>query len=161
MKRNRRRSRLGAAEPETKVIGAWEEYVDLLVDHGSVLPGSQTRKELATLYETTSINELAELADLASFSPRMPNEVEIERAWEIVRIKEDEFASTKSRFKKIQSKLSLRSFLRNLNPKQEMLKLRNSFNFVQGKKASDGSAIEGLTIEFKRQLKSVFQKKSK
>ena len=161
MKRNRRRSRLGAAEPETKVIGAWEEYVDLLVDHGSVLPGSQTRKELATLYETTSINELAELADLASFSPRMPNEVEIERAWEIVRIKEDEFASTKSRFKKIQSKLSLRSFLRNLNPKQEMLKLRNSFNFVQGKKASDGSAIEGLTIEFKRQLKAVFARKSK
>ena len=160
-KRNRRRSRLSAQEPETKVIGAWEEYIDLLVDHGAELPGSQTRKELAELYATTSISELANLADLAAFSPRMPNQVEIERSWEIVRIKEEEFDSSSKLFQKIRSQLSLRSFLRNLNPKQEMLRLRNSFNFVQGNKASDGSALEGLTIEFKRQLKAVFAKKSK
>lgn len=161
MKRARRRSRLNAAEPETLVIGAWEEYLDVLVDNGSQLPGTQTRMELASLYQTTDIEELATLADLAAFSPRMPNQAEIERAWEIVELQETGFATSQTLWQKIKTRLSLRSFLRNLNPKQEMLKLRNSFNFSQGKKASDGSALEGLTIEFKRQMKNVFAKKPK
>ncbi|MEN9603739.1 MAG: hypothetical protein RL545_428, partial [Actinomycetota bacterium] len=160
-KRNRRRSRRDAEEPEVQVIGAWEEYIDLLVDHGSKLPGSQTRKELAALYQTQDIDELAELADLAAFSPRMPNEDEIERAWEIYSAQNSKLQSESNRWQRIKSALSLRSFLRNVNPKQELVKLRNTLNFTQGNRVAEGSAMEGLTIEFKRQLRSVLKKKSK
>lgn len=161
MKRNRRRSRLEAPEPEVRVIGAWEEYIDLLVDNGQKLPGSETRKELAALYATENLDELAELADLAAFSPRMPTDEEIERAWQIFEAKNQEIHTSSKLWGRIKSRLSLRSFLRNVNPKQELLRLRNTLNFTQGNKSSEGSAVEGLTIEFKRQLKSVFQKKSK
>ncbi|MEN9992614.1 MAG: hypothetical protein RLY83_184 [Actinomycetota bacterium] len=161
MKRNRRRSRIEAPEPEVRVIGAWEEYIDLLVDNGQKLPGSETRKELAALYGSENLDELAELADLAAFSPRMPTDEEIERAWEIFEVKNQEVLQESKLWGRIKARLSLRSFLRNVNPKQELLRLRNTLNFTQGNKASEGSAVEGLTIEFKRQLKSVFQKKSK
>ena len=160
-KRNRRRSRREAEEPEVQVIGAWEEYIDLLVDHGSPLPRSQTRKELAALYQTTDIQELAELADLAAFSPRMPNDEETERAWAIYDAEAAQLHKKSKRIQRIKAILSLRSFLRNVNPKQEFVKLRNTLNFTQGTRVSEGSAIEGLTIEFRRQLRSVFRKKSK
>lgn len=161
MKRNRRRVRIEAPEPEVRVIGAWEEYIDLLVDNGAKLPGSETRKELAALYQAENLDELAELADLAAFSPRMPNEVEIARAWQIFDEKNRAILAASKRWNRIKAKLSLRSFLRNVNPRQELLKLRNTLNITQGNKRSEGSAVEGLTIEFKRQLKAVFKQKSK
>ena len=159
MKRNRRRSRFEAAEPEVRVIGAWEEFIDLLVDNGGKLPRSETRKELAALYEAENLDELAELADLAAFSPRMPNQDEIDRAWQILEDKTTATDQASTRLQKIKRRLSLRSFIRNVNPKEEFVRLQNTLNFSQGKKAADGSAIEGLTIEFKRQLRSVFKKK--
>ena len=160
-KRNRRRTRKQAAEPEVQVIGAWEEYIDLLVDHGSPLPGSQTRKELAVFYQTENIDELAQLADLAAFSPRMPNDDEIARAWEIFEEQNKQMTANSKRLQRIKASLSLRSFLRNVSPKQEFLKLRNRLNFTQVNRISEGSAIEGLTIEFRRQWRSMFKKKSK
>ena len=160
-KRNRRRVRLEAPEPEVRVIGAWEEYIDLLVDNGAKLPGSETRKELAAFYMSDNLDELAELADLAAFSPRMPNDEEIDRAWQIFQEKNLEILAESNRWARIKAMLSLRSFLRNVNPKQEILRLRNTLNFTQGSKRSEGSSVEGLTIEFKRQLKAVFKQKSK
>ena len=161
MKRNRRRGRFEAAEPETQVIGAWEEYVDLLVDNGEKLPGSETRKELSAMYASENLDELAELADLAAFSPRMPTDSEIARAWAIFDAKRQAEHENSKPWKRIKSKLSLRSFLRNVNPQAEFAKLRSSLRFTQGRKVSEGSAVEGLTIEFRRQLKSAFRKKSK
>jgi hypothetical protein len=143
------------------VIGAWEEYIDLLVDNGNKLPGSETRKELAALYQSENLDELAELADLAAFSPRMPTEEEILRAWAIFDEKNRQVRAAASPWQRIKARLSLRSFLRNVNPKQELFKLRNTLNFTQGKKVSEGSAVEGVTIELGRQLKAVFNKKSK
>jgi hypothetical protein len=161
VKRNRRRARFEADEPEVRVIGAWEEYIDLLVDNGNKLPGSETRKELAALYGSENLDELAELADLAAFSPRMPTDEEILRAWSIFEEKNRLVHANSTRWQQLKARLSLRSFLRNVNPKQELLKLRNTLNFTQGKKVSEGSAVEGVTIEFRRQLKAVFNKKSK
>jgi hypothetical protein len=159
MKRNRRRSRFEADEPEVRVIGAWEEFVDLLVDGGAKLPRSETRKELAALYDVQNMDELAELADLAAFSPRMPDEAEIDRAWQILNEKTESVYSERSKFQRIKLRLSLRSFIRNVNPKDEFVRLQNTLNFSQGKKTSEGSSVEGLTIEFKRQFRSVFKKK--
>jgi Transglutaminase-like superfamily len=159
MKRNRRRSRFEAEEPEVRVIGAWEEYVDLIVDNGGKLPRSETRKELAALYASENMDELAELADLAAFSPRMPDESEIDRAWQILNEKTESVYGKLSKLQKIKLRLSLRSFVRNVNPKEEFVRLQNTLNFSQGKKAAEGSSVEGLTIEFKRQLRSVFKKK--
>lgn len=159
MKRNRRRSRFEAEEPEVRVIGAWEEFIDLLVDSGGKLPRSETRKELATLYGVDNMDELAELADLAAFSPRMPDQTEIHRAWQILDEKTELVYSERSKLQKIKLRLSLRSFIRNVNPKEEFVRLQNTLNFSQGKKTAEGSAAQGLTIEFKRQLRSVFKKK--
>ena len=161
VKRNRRRGRIEADEPEVRVIGAWEEYIDLLVDNGNKLPGSETRKELAALYQSENLDELAELADLAAFSPRMPTEDEILRAWAIFDEKNRRVRAASSPWQRLKARLSLRSFLRNVNPKQELFKLRNTLNFTQGRKVSEGSAVEGVTIELGRQLKAVFNKKSK
>jgi hypothetical protein len=105
------------------------------------------------------MDELAELADLAAFSPRMPDDAEIDRAWQILEEKTESVYGQLSKLQKIKLRLSLRSFVRNVNPKEEFVRLQNTLNFSQGKKAAEGSSVEGLTIEFKRQLRSVFKKK--
>ena len=157
MKRNRQKRRRSNPKPETNLLGAWEEYIDLLVDNGADFPANKTRLELSRHYGAEGLVELANMADLASFSPRMPTQEEIDRAWQIFDAKQSSVYQESSKVKVARATISLKSFLRVLDFKTQISKLRSGFSF--GSSKSSGSSFKAFLIELRRQILALFSKK--
>lgn len=81
----RRRARRSAARAADRISGGWSELVDLIVDHGAVVPAGATRREeaaaLGQRFPAEAIAPLAVRADRAVFGMGEPSEAEIAAYW--------------------------------------------------------------------------------
>ncbi len=115
-KLRRRRGRLRAADPEARVVGGWDEYVDSALDHGRPAPGSETRLELARVYGTPRAGVLATMADRAVFHAEQPDEEFSTEFWQIVEGERRQLAAGMTRWQRLRAALSLRSFTQHVDP---------------------------------------------
>ena len=118
----RRRERLRATEPEERIVGGWDEYIDAALDHGKPLPGSETRSELARLYGTPRALVLAAMADRAVFHAEPPQADTSEKFWAIVEAERRSLAAGMGRWERFRAAVSLRSFTRHLKPESPRAK---------------------------------------
>jgi hypothetical protein len=159
MKRKRRREREESESPTDKVQGAWEEFVDQMVDFGYPLPKTQTRLELIGDYERPSAIRLAELSDMAAFSFEDPSPDEVEEAWALLGTEVQELKRLAKPKKLVMAKLSLRSFIRHVNTEEQIAKLRGAINFSQSGEKYEGSPIVAFGKFVWRQLSTLVPKK--
>jgi transglutaminase-like putative cysteine protease len=88
-KRRRRWRRRRGGGPNARVIGAWRDTTDRLVEHGVPVPASMTAREVAEHAEQrldTSAGAVAVLAPLvtaAVFGPAEPTGDEVRDAWQL------------------------------------------------------------------------------
>ena len=115
-KARRRRERIRAAEPESRIVGGWDEYVDAALDSGMPMPSSETRTELARLYGTPRGIVLATMADRAVFHAEPPESATSEQFWLIVDAERRSLSAGKTRWQRVRSAVSLRSFTRSVAP---------------------------------------------
>jgi hypothetical protein len=113
-KARRRRQRMKDPEPENRIVGGWDEYVDAALDHGRPLPSSETRTEIAQLYGTPRAMILATLADEAVFHAEPPEADTSARFWAIVEAEKRALAAGMTRWQRLRAAVSLRSFTRYL-----------------------------------------------
>lgn len=111
----RRRSRNRARTPETRVLGAWEEFLDAHEDART--PGlravthtgvSRSRRDLAQALPGGM--GIADVVDRAVFAPVGPSAEEADAVWESVRVETQLLRSTQSRGQRLRSRFSLASF---------------------------------------------------
>lgn len=121
-KARRRRERLRATEPEERIVGGWDEYIDAALDHGKPAPGSETRTELARLYGTPRALVLATMADRAVFHAEPPQAEASEKFWTIVEAERRSLAAGMGRWERFRAAVSLRSFTRHLKPESPRTK---------------------------------------
>lgn len=111
----RSRSRRGSVDPADQVIGGWDEYVDAAVDRGLALPRSQTRSELAALYDTRGTGAaiaLATWADRSAFAYEAPTDAESVAFWQLVDAERRQLTSDLGWWARLRARVSLRSFRR-------------------------------------------------
>lgn len=114
----RRRARRGAADPVAQVVGGWEEYVDVAVDHGLPAPRTRTRVEVALLHERPAASRLAAAADRAVFSGAATTTADVAEFWRIVVAEHAELGAGRTLWRRLASAVSLRSFTRSLVPRE-------------------------------------------
>lgn len=85
LRSRRRRARRDAARASDRISGGWSELVDLVVDHGAVVPVGATRREEAAVlgerFPAEAIAPLAVRADHAVFGAGEPSDAEIAAYW--------------------------------------------------------------------------------
>ncbi|CAN5162567.1 transglutaminase-like domain-containing protein [soil metagenome] len=113
-KARRRSERRAAVKAEARIVGGWDEYIDVALDHGLAAPTTQTRVQVATEYGTPNGTTLATLADRAVFGPVDVADADGEAFWNILESETLAFARGMSRWQRIRAALSLRSFTRYL-----------------------------------------------
>ncbi|HET8620138.1 MAG TPA: transglutaminaseTgpA domain-containing protein [Acidimicrobiales bacterium] len=88
-KARRRRRRRRAGRPADRVVGAWDETVDRLSEHGVDVGAAYTSSEVAARATArfngslTAVGPLASLVAVAVYSPVEPSEEAARRAWEL------------------------------------------------------------------------------
>ncbi len=105
----RRRRRRRAQSGSCRVLGAWDEYRDRVIDLGVSVPVAATRSEIARLVSGSRPIALAEVADRAAFGPTPIEHDEAGRVWHAV---DDLIAVIMGRYSRVQqftSRVSLRS----------------------------------------------------
>ena len=168
MKRRRRRSRRNHESEFARIVGAWEEYVDVAIDFGAPMPRNKTRLELARDSANPSVLTLAELANEMSYGSDEIDSVDmseeelkdsVDKSWaifdaELIRLK----TSVKST-QNIRANFSLRSFIHAAKPKEQLKKLSSRMRFSQTGNTSEGSGLDALWQMVLRQLRSPRPKK--
>lgn len=117
-KRSRQRSRRYAADPESRLVGAWEELVDLYVDDERPMPASGTRVQAARAVDRPSAIRLAELVDHAVFAAHPPTDADAEVAWGLVDAERADIREHRRRWQRLASMFGLRSFLARIAPRR-------------------------------------------
>ncbi len=129
----RRRERRRESDPSLAVMGAWDEYFDTALDHGWSAPRRLTRRELAEVYATVveqpDATVLAQLADEAAFAPYDPSPSEVIAAWEFADAQRQRYAREDSLFRRALAWMSLRSFVRQVDPAAQLQRVQGMFAF--------------------------------
>jgi hypothetical protein len=154
-KLRRRRERREALDPSVSILGAWEEFVDTSVDAGSPLPKRQTRSEIANLFARSEGGALAVYADEAAFAPYEPDEVTVEKAWALVDDQRRGLRETSSRWKNFVRLMSLRSFVRYIQPKEQIRRIQGAFAFASEGTSEDAPTVWAFLIFVGRQAKKL------
>ncbi|MBT2503308.1 transglutaminaseTgpA domain-containing protein [Curtobacterium sp. ISL-83] len=81
VKRLRRRRRRLASTPRERIVGAWDEYRDALVDRGHLVAAAATRREAIVGAPGEGGTGLAALADRAVFGPSDADPQTADRMW--------------------------------------------------------------------------------
>ncbi len=105
----RRRSRRRAVSPLDRVVGGWEEFEDVVLDHGFLVPPSLTRSEVASVVGGSRPLVLAAATDQAVFGPGGPAPEEADRIWRAVRELGVDLDAGLSRWERVRARVSLRS----------------------------------------------------
>lgn len=116
VKRLRGKSRRTAADPEVRLVGAWEELADLYVDNEIPMPVDGTRVQSALSVERPAAERLARSVDQAVFAPHPPDDADAEEAWGIVDAEREALRAEQTRWGALRSQLRLRSFLARIAP---------------------------------------------
>ncbi|WP_157071482.1 transglutaminase family protein [Curtobacterium ammoniigenes] len=105
--RRRRRRRSGSGR--TRIVAAWDEYRDRLLDAGYTLPARSTRREVAAATRAPHASGLAALADRAVFGPSDVDGMTADRMWAETDRAIAELTGDRTRWERIRMRLSLRS----------------------------------------------------
>lgn len=111
----RRRARRDATDPVERVVGGWDEYVDAAVDQGAQLPRTQTRQELAALYDQAGAGApalLATWADRTVFAREQASPADGDTFWELLETERTRMLAGLGRWQRLRARLSLRSLRR-------------------------------------------------
>jgi DNA-binding transcriptional regulator YdaS (Cro superfamily) len=151
----RRRERREALDPSVSILGAWEEFVDTSVDAGSPLPKRQTRSELANLFARSEGSVLAVYADEAAFAPYEPDAETVQKSWELVDEQRRELRESNSRWKNLVHLMSLRSFVRYIQPKEQIRRIQGAFAFASEGTSDDAPTVWAFLVFVGRQAKKL------
>lgn len=108
-KARRRRLRATAPGSLARIRGGWDEFADLVVDHGLPVPAAATRTEFAAVVGTLPSRVLAAVVDRAVFSPEAPSEADAERVWRAVGELRHALDAGRTRRAQWRARLSVRS----------------------------------------------------
>jgi hypothetical protein len=108
-KRVRRRRRRRASDPRVRIVGAWDEYRDALLDRGHDVPRAATRREVAAAAPGDGASGLAALADRAVFGPSAADGHTADRMWEATDSAIGALTTGRTRRERIRTAVSLRS----------------------------------------------------
>nr|WP_314844728.1 transglutaminase domain-containing protein [uncultured Microbacterium sp.] len=114
----RQRSRRLAGDAESRLVGAWEELVDVYADDERPTPSFGTRVQAAAAIDRPAATRLAELVDQGVFAAHPPTEADAEAAWMIVDEERAALAEPRSWWQNVRSHLRLRSFLARVAPRR-------------------------------------------
>ncbi|WJX99199.1 transglutaminase domain-containing protein [Curtobacterium sp. 458] len=109
VKRLRRRRRRRAPSPRARVVGAWDEYRDALVDRGHDVEPSATRRESVRGAPGEGGPGLAALADRAVFGPSDVDAPTADRMWAATDEAISSLRAGRNRRERFRSAVSLRS----------------------------------------------------
>ncbi|MFZ7088605.1 transglutaminase-like domain-containing protein [Curtobacterium sp. RRHDQ10] len=109
VKRIRRRRRARAPTGRARVVGAWDEYRDVLLDRGVPVGTSATRREVAHVAPGSGGTGLAALADHAVFGPNDTDAHTAERMWSATDAAIAELGTGRTRWERFRSATSTRS----------------------------------------------------
>jgi hypothetical protein len=112
----RGKARRTAADPEVRLVGAWEELVDLYADHDIRMPADGTRVQAARSADRSAAVRLAAVVDSAVFAPHPPTAADAEQAWAVVDAERVALRSEETRWGALRARLRLRSFLARIAP---------------------------------------------
>jgi hypothetical protein len=128
-KRQRRLGRRTSERSDDKLVGAWDEYVDLMVDFGRPIMRKSTRSELMAAYKDPNGPEMAALGDYGAFADYFPDDKLVERAWDIVEETGQTLRTGSKLPRRILGALSIRSFVRDLSPRGQIDLVRGALSF--------------------------------
>ncbi len=121
-KRVRRGGRRSADDPAERIIGAWRETEDRLVDAGQPVPVSGRVIDLRDTLDLTedagsdvltrSLTDLADDVDLALYSPDVPSTEVADGAWDAAAVSLGEMSRDWSSLTKLKAAANPRSFFR-------------------------------------------------
>lgn len=107
----RRRVRRRAADPEVRILGAWEEVVDAYDDAGTPLASTASRRSAAQRTGRAGMVRLAASVDEAVFAAHPPTPEAAEEAWRIADAERAELVSSLRPRARVAAALSLRSLV--------------------------------------------------
>ncbi|MFZ6992238.1 transglutaminaseTgpA domain-containing protein [Curtobacterium sp. RRHDQ66] len=116
LKRIRRRRRRRAATARGRIVGAWDEYRDALLDRGHDVRAESTRREVASSAPGDGGTGLAALADRAVFGPSEADDRTADRMWEATDTAIGNLRDGRTRRERIRTAVSTRS-LRSTAPR--------------------------------------------
>jgi len=108
-KARRRHLRRTAPSTLARIRGGWDEFADLVVDHGLAVPASATRSELAAVVGTLPSRVLAAVVDRAVFAPGEPAAADADRVWTAVGELRSSLDTGKRRRDRMRARVSVRS----------------------------------------------------
>lgn len=108
-KLRRRHLRRTAETTIGRIRGGWDEFADLVVDHGLAPPPAATRAEFAAAVGTLPSRVLAAVVDRAVFAPDSPSEADAERVWVAVGELRHSLDAGRTRRERLRSLISVRS----------------------------------------------------
>lgn len=109
LKRRRRRRRESASQNRDRVIGAWEQLHDVLVDHQKEITPQMTRNEIAETSGLPQVRLLADLGNHAQYARDAVSDRDADQAWREVNAVELELGASTSLWQRLRVKFSLRS----------------------------------------------------
>jgi len=109
-----RRHRRWAADPETAIVGAWDELIDLAIDHRVLDAEIGTRRRLAARLGDPAAERLAVLADRAVFGERAPSDTDREAAWAHLADAREDLREGVPFWHRVRAALAPTSFIRHL-----------------------------------------------
>ncbi|WP_144712191.1 transglutaminaseTgpA domain-containing protein [Curtobacterium pusillum] len=112
LKRIRRRRRRRAPTPRGRIVGAWDEYRDALVDRGHDVARAATRREAVVGAPGDGGSGLAALADRSVFGPSEADVTAADRMWSATDDAISSLRAGRTRKERIRAAVSLRSLRR-------------------------------------------------
>ncbi|MDQ0646816.1 hypothetical protein QFZ53_001012 [Microbacterium natoriense] len=112
----RSKARRTAADPEVRLVGAWEELTDVYLDHEIPISTEGTRVQSARTVERPAAERLARAVDQAVFAAHPPGEDDADHAWSVVDEEREALRAEQSRWAALRSRLRLRSFVARIAP---------------------------------------------
>lgn len=109
LKRIRRRRRRRAPTPRSRIVGAWDEYRDALVDRGHDVDRSATRSEAVVGAPGEGGKGLAALADRSVFGPSEADATAADRMWSAADDAISSLRAGRTRKERFRAAVSLRS----------------------------------------------------
>jgi hypothetical protein len=143
-KKQRRLGRRTSERSDDKLLGAWDEYVDLMVDFGRPIMRKSTRSELMAAYKDPNGPEMAILGDEGAFSDYFPDDSLVERAWGIVEETRQALNTESKLPRRIRGALSLRSFVRDLSPRGQINLVRGALSFASTSSTEEKPSLSSM-----------------
>lgn len=107
--------------PELRIVGAWDELVDLYADHGVPVGASADRAAAARASGRRAAAELAARVDRAVFAGDPPGDADAEAAWAIVDAERTELRAAARARRRLAATFSFASLTRPLRPARASL----------------------------------------